>query len=228
MWPNAVTIKDFNLGQKLDVYTDGACAGNPGPGGWGVFICQGNTKMELGGGSQKTTNNRMELQATIEALKIIPKKTKIDLITDSQYVKNGITQWIHGWKRNNWKTSKGTDVLNQDLWMSLDELCQGWPIQWKWVKGHESNEGNNMADKIAVSNIPSKKNSSKVQDTHISTSTDPLELAVILGRYANPWTKKEGVSDIKVFCQQHEKRMNCLSILMQLIPSLENDLKTLK
>lgn len=131
----------------IEIYTDGACSGNPGPGGWGVLITHDDEERELFGGEAQTTNNRMELQAVIEALKATTDA--IILYTDSQYVKNGITTWIHSWKRNGWKTASRKPVKNKDLWIALDDLAAGREIDWRWVKGHAGHEGNERADELA-------------------------------------------------------------------------------
>jgi ribonuclease HI len=136
------------------IYTDGACSGNPGPGGWGtvVYFTDGGIQ-ELGGGDRATTNNRMELQAAIDGLAYYVQsgqKEPIVLYTDSEYVKNGITKWISGWKKKGWKTSTGKPVLNQDLWEALDELHSS-QVEWRYVKGHSGNEGNDRCDEIARS-----------------------------------------------------------------------------
>jgi len=135
--------------KTVEVYTDGACSGNPGPGGWGVLLIQGDREKELCGGEKDTTNNRMEMQAAIEAMKAVKPGWKIILHTDSQYLKNGLTQWIHGWKRNGWKTAAKKPVKNQDLWIELDALCSKRDITWKWVKGHAGDPGNERADALA-------------------------------------------------------------------------------
>lgn len=129
---------------KLVIYTDGACKGNPGLGGWGAILQYGKHKKEIYGFAVETTNNRMELTAAIEALKQITRHCVIDLYTDSQYVQKGITTWIHGWKKKNWK-----DVKNPDLWQSLDQVALGKNITWHWVRGHDGNEGNERADELA-------------------------------------------------------------------------------
>ena len=131
------------------IYTDGACAGNPGPGGWGVYIVNGSEVQELSGGDPETTNNRMELLAAIEGLRATESVTTVTLYTDSQYVKNGITSWIAGWKRNGWKTAARKPVKNQDLWRDLDAATEGRDIVWKWVKGHSGDPGNERADALA-------------------------------------------------------------------------------
>lgn len=133
----------------VDAYTDGACKGNPGPGGWGVLLVYGGHKKELSGGVAQTTNNRMEMQAVIEALKSLKRATKVRVHTDSQYVHKGISEWITGWKRKGWKTADGKPVKNQDLWMELDGLSTSHEVQWKWVKGHAGHPGNEAADKLA-------------------------------------------------------------------------------
>ncbi len=134
----------------IEIWTDGACSGNPGPGGWGALIVNDGQEIELYGGEANTTNNRMELMGAIEALNSIKEPSKIILHTDSTYVKNGLTQWIHGWKRNGWKTASKQPVKNKDLWQALDEACKRHQIEWKWVKGHSGDEGNERADSLAV------------------------------------------------------------------------------
>ena len=134
---------------RIQIFTDGACKGNPGIGGWGVLIKYSDISNELKGFQSKTTNNRMELIAVIEGLKNIPEVTDIELITDSQYVKNGINQWIVNWKNNGWKTAAKKPVKNIDLWKELDQLVQNYNIEWKWVKGHSGNLGNERADQLA-------------------------------------------------------------------------------
>ena len=131
------------------IYTDGACSGNPGPGGWGVLIERGGEQEALSGGEALTTNNRMELIAAIEALGAMPKGSSVTLYTDSQYVKGGITGWIHGWKRNGWKTSAKKPVKNEDLWRALDAAIADHRVEWRWVKGHAGHPGNERADELA-------------------------------------------------------------------------------
>jgi ribonuclease HI len=136
----------------VTVYTDGACKGNPGPGGWGAVLTwsgDGAEETELFGGEAHTTNNRMELTAVIRALAALPQGTHIALYTDSQYVKNGMQSWIHGWKRNGWKTADKKPVKNTDLWRELDTLVATHHVTWHWVKGHSDNPGNNRADALA-------------------------------------------------------------------------------
>ncbi|UJF25114.1 ribonuclease HI [Suttonella sp. R2A3] len=133
----------------LDIYTDGACKGNPGVGGWGVLMRYGSHEKTLKGAESHTTNNRMELQATIEALSAIKRPCKIRITTDSVYVKNGITQWIHSWKKNGWRTAQKKPVQNAELWQQLDNLVQQYDIEWAWVKGHSGHPGNEVADTLA-------------------------------------------------------------------------------
>ena len=139
------------MNKTADIYTDGACSGNPGPGGWGVLIQLDDKNIELSGGDNETTNNRMELMAAIIALEEINKDYKINLYTDSNYVKDGITSWISNWKKNSWKTANKKDVKNKDLWIRLDEAIKGKDISWIWVKGHAGNAGNEQADYLARS-----------------------------------------------------------------------------
>ena len=127
---------------KVQVYTDGACRGNPGPGGWGVLLKLGEHEKELWGGEADTTNNRMELQAAIEGLRALTKPSSVTLTTDSQYVRKGITQWISNWKARGWQTSNKAPVKNQDLWRQLDELAQLHTVDWCWVKGHSGHVEN--------------------------------------------------------------------------------------
>lgn len=131
------------------VYTDGACSGNPGPGGWGVLIEKDGEAQTLSGGEAQTTNNRMELLAAITALETLPAGDPIALYTDSQYVKGGITGWIVNWKRNGWKTSAKKPVKNADLWRRLDEAAKAHSVEWRWIKGHAGHPGNERADELA-------------------------------------------------------------------------------
>ena len=133
----------------IHIYTDGACRGNPGPGGWGALLECENYKKEIKGSSQLTTNNIMELTAVIEALKLIKNPSKIIITTDSTYVKNGITDWIHNWKLKGWKTANKKPVKNKELWQSLDDLSSLHSIKWEWVKGHTGHFGNEKADELA-------------------------------------------------------------------------------
>lgn len=133
----------------IEIYTDGACKGNPGPGGWGALLLSGEHRKELFGGELDTTNNKMELQAAIEGLRALKRPSKVRLFTDSQYVKNGIETWVHGWKKNNWKTSAKKPVKNADLWRALDAMCQSHEVEWRWVKGHSNHTENDIADALA-------------------------------------------------------------------------------
>ncbi len=136
---------------KLKVYTDGACSGNPGKGGWAAVILDGKNQTSISGSENKTTNNRMELLAPIMALKKIKNKSEIIIYTDSRYVKDGITEWIKKWKLNNWKSSNKKPVKNKDLWVKLDNSCKKHNVSWKWVKAHAENKYNNLVDELAVS-----------------------------------------------------------------------------
>ena len=142
------------MAHKIIAYTDGACSGNPGPGGWGVWLRAGQHEKELCGGEKHTTNQRMELQAAIEALKALKNPSTITIVTDSKYVLNGITDWIHGWKKKGWKNSKKEPVANRELWEALDVLNQKHDVDWQWVKGHSGDEGNDKADELARQGIP--------------------------------------------------------------------------
>jgi ribonuclease HI len=135
---------------KVVIYTDGACRGNPGPGGWGAILIAANgTTKELLGGDLATTNNRMELMAAIQALEALKKPCRVELHTDSQYVMHGISQWIHGWKARGWKTADKKPVKNDDLWKRLDEARARHDVDWRWVKGHAGHELNERADELA-------------------------------------------------------------------------------
>lgn len=131
------------------IYTDGACKGNPGVGGWGAILSFNGKKKEIKGAQNPTTNNQMELTAAIEALNTLKRPCSVMLYTDSQYVKNGITQWISNWKKNNWKTASKKPVKNQQLWQALDQALQTHQVEWRWVKGHSGDEGNERADQLA-------------------------------------------------------------------------------
>jgi len=133
----------------VTIHTDGACKGNPGPGGWGALLSFGGREKELFGGEPDTTNNRMELTAVIRALESLRRECDVELYTDSQYVKNGIERWIHAWKRNGWRTSDRQAVKNAELWRELDVLASQHRIRWHWVKGHASDVGNQRADALA-------------------------------------------------------------------------------
>jgi len=144
---------NMDFKEYIDVYTDGACSGNPGKGGWGVYIEIEGKIETISGSESETTNNRMELVAVIRALEYFDKGKKLNLFTDSKYVMDGINSWILKWKSNNWKTSKKESVKNRDLWERLDELKELHTISWRWVKGHEGNYGNEQADYLATSAI---------------------------------------------------------------------------
>ena len=139
---------------EVIIYTDGACKGNPGPGGWGVLMLSGERRRELHGGEPMTTNNRMELTAAIEALRALKRHCRVRLFTDSSYVKQGIETWIHGWKRNGWRTADKKPVKNADLWQMLDELAATHSVEWRWVKGHAGDPGNERADELSNIGIP--------------------------------------------------------------------------
>ena len=136
---------------KFKIYTDGACSGNPGKGGWAAIILDGKSQYNISGSENKTTNNRMELMAPIKALKKIKTESEVIIYTDSRYVKDGITEWIKKWKLNNWKSSNKKPVKNKDLWVKLDNCCQKHSVSWKWVKAHAGNRFNDLVDKLAVS-----------------------------------------------------------------------------
>ena len=136
--------------KKVQLITDGACHGNPGPGGWAAILRHGSQNRELFGSAPHTTNNRMELTAAIEGLRAIKEACEVEVVTDSEYVKNGITQWIHGWKRKNWVKSDRKPVLNADLWRELDAEAARHKTTWTWTKGHASHEDNNRADELAT------------------------------------------------------------------------------
>ncbi|MEO9586030.1 MULTISPECIES: ribonuclease HI [Marinobacter] len=134
---------------KVVLYTDGACKGNPGPGGWGVVLRYGDANKMLHGGEANTTNNRMELMAAIQGLKALKRACDVELYTDSQYVRKGITEWMTGWKRNGWKTAAKKPVKNEDLWRELDGEVARHKVNWHWVKGHSGNPDNELADELA-------------------------------------------------------------------------------
>ena len=143
----------MNNKDTISIWTDGACSGNPGPGGWGALIKFPNSTKKISGSVTDTTNNRMEMLAVIKSLEFINSNFKITIYTDSTYVKDGITSWIHNWKVNNWKNSQKKDVKNKDLWQKLDTLSQNLDINWQWVKGHSGNIENTIADELATSAI---------------------------------------------------------------------------
>ena len=133
----------------VTIYTDGACKGNPGPGGWGAWLSCGAHEKELWGGERLTTNNRMELTAVIQALASLKRPSRVDVYTDSEYVRNGITSWIHGWKLRGWKTADRKPVKNVDLWQRLDAMAAQHRVEWHWVRGHTGDPGNERADRLA-------------------------------------------------------------------------------
>ncbi len=135
--------------KHVDLYTDGACSGNPGPGGWGILLVCGDIQKTFSGGAKETTNNQMELTAVIEGLKKLKMSCHVHIYTDSKYVLEGATKWIWGWKKNNWKKADKKPVLNQELWQALDTELQKHEIEWTWVKGHAGHEQNELVDKLA-------------------------------------------------------------------------------
>jgi len=137
------------MSERVELFTDGACRGNPGPGGWGSVLRFDGREKELFGGEENTTNNRMELMAVIRGLEALKRGCAVDVTTDSQYVKNGITQWIHNWKRNGWRTAARKPVKNGDLWRQLDEAVARHDVSWHWVKGHSGHSENERADALA-------------------------------------------------------------------------------
>ncbi len=137
------------MAEKVEIWTDGACSGNPGPGGWGAVLRYGKRERELYGGERRTTNNRMELMAAIEALEALRRPCEVRLTTDSKYLKDGISQWIHNWKRNGWRTAARKPVKNADLWRRLDRALAGHTVQWHWTKAHAGHPENERADQLA-------------------------------------------------------------------------------
>ncbi len=148
--------------EKIEIYTDGACKGNPGPGGWGAWLIAGDREKEMCGGELNTTNNRMELMAVIEALNALKRPCEVILHTDSQYVQKGISEWIHGWKARGWKTAAKAPVKNVDLWQALDAAQQRHTIEWRWVKGHAGHVGNERADALANQGVEMTLQSAQV------------------------------------------------------------------
>ena len=142
--------------ERVEIYTDGACSGNPGPGGWGALLRWNGTEKELSGGERETTNNRMEMMAAIKALETLKRAVPVDLYTDSTYVRDGITKWLPGWKARGWMTAAKKPVKNQDLWERLEAALQDHDIKWHWVKGHSGHPENERADELARSGIPKR------------------------------------------------------------------------
>lgn len=140
---------------RVDIYTDGACSGNPGPGGWGAILVSGDKERALSGGEAHTTNNRMEMMAAIEALRALKRACEVHLYTDSQYLRDGITQWIKRWRQNGWRTAEKKPVKNSDLWQALEEAASRHQMHWHWVKGHAGHPMNERADALARAAIPS-------------------------------------------------------------------------
>ena len=138
-----------NPEEVVEIFADGACLGNPGPGGWAALLRFNGTDKEIAGGEPMTTNNRMEMMAVISALRTLTRPCTVAVTTDSQYVQKGITEWIHGWKKRGWKTAAKKPVLNADLWMQLDDLASRHKVEWKWVKGHSGHSENEIADELA-------------------------------------------------------------------------------
>lgn len=143
------SIADPSFVPTVDIYTDGACSGNPGPGGWGVVVCYQVMESDISGGEAMTTNNRMEMMAALKGLQALPRRCQVNLYTDSMYVRDGITRWMTNWKKNGWKTADKKPVKNQDLWLELDKILSQHDIVWHWVKGHSGHEMNDRADALA-------------------------------------------------------------------------------
>ena len=148
-----------NTAEVVDIYTDGACSGNPGPGGWGALLVLGGHERELSGGEANTTNNRMEMRAAIEALTALKRPMKVRLHTDSTYLRDGITRWIAGWKKNGWRTASKKPVKNVDLWQRLETVLTTHEVEWFWVRGHAGHPGNERADSIARRGLESARSS---------------------------------------------------------------------
>ena len=146
-----------NKMKRVTLITDGACVGNPGPGGWAYILRYGGHTREVSGSEPDTTNNRMELRAAIEGIRALREPCEVEVITDSEYLKNGITKWIHGWKRNGWRTASKKPVVNQDLWTELDELVSTHRVEWTWTKGHADHGDNNRCDELATAAARSGK-----------------------------------------------------------------------
>ncbi|MCB1517813.1 MAG: ribonuclease HI [Hyphomicrobiaceae bacterium] len=162
------------MSDRVVIYTDGACSGNPGPGGWGAVLIYGEHIKQLKGGAAETTNNQMELKAAIEALTALKRPCAIDLHTDSQYVKGGITGWIHNWKRNGWRTANKKPVKNVELWQALDDALQPHDVTWHWVKGHAGEEFNELADQLANEGMTPFKPEKKPAPSPAGEKTDSV------------------------------------------------------
>lgn len=152
-WPHQA--QEVLVSQVVEIYTDGACKGNPGPGGWGAWLRYGDKEKELFGGELNTTNNRMELMAAIKGLEILTRPCKVKLTTDSEYLRKGVLEWMDNWKKRGWKTASKQPVKNQDLWMLLDNALSQHEISWHWVKGHSGHPGNERADQLANRGVES-------------------------------------------------------------------------
>jgi ribonuclease HI len=151
--------------KRVQLITDGACKGNPGPGGWGVVLRYGAHRKEMWGSESRTTNNRMELTAAVRGLEALKEPCEVEIVTDSEYVKNGITSWIKNWKRNGWKTAAKKPVVNQDLWEALDRESARHQTTWSWTKGHASHEDNNRADELASTAASTQSSGSRAHAT---------------------------------------------------------------
>ena len=177
MLTNAERIDSGHDHSAVRAYTDGACSGNPGPGGWGVVIEQGDSRTEHSGGEAQTTNNRMELTAAIKALEHTAKDEPIAIVTDATYVHQGITQWIAGWKRRAWRSTNGKLIANRDLWERLDLACAGRTVQWQWVRGHTGHPGNERADALARAQAKQRREThTRAQEQRIAT---PISAAIL-------------------------------------------------
>jgi ribonuclease HI len=159
--------------KNIEIFTDGACSGNPGPGGWGAILRFNGTSKELSGGEAETTNNRMELMAAIEALNALKEPCQVSMHTDSKYVMDGISSWIHGWKRNGWRTADKKPVKNAELWQALDEANRRHKVTWNWVKGHAGHDENERADELARMGMAQFKTSAKVPDPIVKAARIP-------------------------------------------------------
>ncbi len=171
--------------EKVTIHTDGACKGNPGPGGWAAVLACGTQRREISGGTAATTNNRMELQAAVQALSALPEPAEIDLFTDSQYLRGGITSWLRSWKRNGWMTQAKKPVKNEDLWRALDACASRHRITWRWVKGHAGHAENERCDQLAVAEIE------QLRKTHT-----PRELKALLAAFTVEQSRQESAGDL--------------------------------